>query len=130
MPLRDDILAAQDRPIEPVATPEWPAVDGKLFLRTLSALEREHFAQSYRSNGDGKLGGARANVMARFCVLVLCDAQGQPVFTEADAVELGQKAGHVLDRIFNAARKLNKIGVEASEELLKNSASGPSAVSS
>ena len=126
MSLREEILAAEDRPREPVPTPEWPAADGKLFVRTISALEREHFSEAYRANGDGRI----HNVTARFCVLCLCDADGRPVFTDADAEELGGKAGHVLDRIFALARKLNRIGAEAAAETLKNSGSGPGAASS
>jgi|SRR5215831_13025656 len=126
MGLRDDILAAEDRLRLPVPTPEWPAADGKLYVRTISALERERFSEAYRGNGDGRV----RNVMARFCVLCLCDGDGRAVFTEADAEELGRKAGHVVDRIFSAAQKLNGIGAAAAEEALKNSASGPGAASS
>lgn len=118
--LRHAILGTEDLPRVPVATPEWPAVDGHLYVRMLSAAERVAFGLSL-GDDPPKL----ENHWARFAVLCLCDEQGQRVFADADAEALGKKSAAVLLRIKEAAETLNLTGREAAEDVRKNSEATP-----
>src|ERR1051325_9966155 len=102
MGLRDMILKAEDLPRLPCPTPEWPGTDGQVFIRTLSGAERDAFEQA--SVDIRRKGGPRAkllNIRARFAALVCVDAEGNRVFQDQDARDLGRKSSKVLDRIWD-----------------------------
>jgi hypothetical protein len=56
-------------------------------------------------------------------IRVMKSAEGKRLFTDADAPVLGEKLAPALDRIFEAASKLNRLSKEDVEELEKNSES-------
>src|SRR5690242_17693330 len=103
---RDQILAADDLPRQLVLLPEW---GGEAYVRTLSGAERDHWEAGIRDEEDEV---DVENIRARFAVLVLVDDTGKRLFSDADAEALGQKAGPALDRIYQAAAKLNKLKAE------------------
>jgi Phage tail assembly chaperone len=117
---KDSILAAADLPTEKVPCPEW---GGDVYVRTMAGHERDHFEQSV---ADGKSKSNLNNVRARLAVKTVCDDKGNRLFTDDDAEALGKKSGKVLDRIFDAAQRLNGIGKEAENDIAKNSAAAPS----
>ena len=115
---RDAILAANDVKVERVEVPEW---GGHVFVRLLSGTERDAFEQS-----NVKIKGKQSevnltNIRARLAVLCVCDETGARLFKDADATALGAKSGAVLDRIFDAASALNKIGKAQQEQAEGNS---------
>lgn len=120
MGLRDDILAVRDGKTEELEVPEWGT---KVWIRTLSGRERDALENLiYQGN---KKGGA-ANIRAEFAVRCLSDADGKRLFADPEAKALGEKSAAALDRIFEAARRLNKFDQRDVEELEKNSESGQS----
>jgi hypothetical protein len=123
---REQILAAADLPREEVLIPEW---GGTVWVRTLSAAERDAFeAASVQARGKDRSVNL-ANLRARLAVLCLVDEQGQRLFTDTDAVALGQKSAKALAKVYDVAARLNGLSADDVEELAKNSASGPSAAS-
>ncbi len=60
------------------------------------------------------------NFRAKLCSYCICDEKGSLIFTEKDIVKLGQKSAEPVNRCFEAARKLNGIGDEATEDIEKN----------
>ena len=118
--LRERILAADDRPIEGVFVPEWGET---VFVRTLTAGERERWEEEARPDGSAR---SRHQVRASLVVLAACDEDGRPIFTPADLPALCGKSARAMMRVFDRALKLNDFNAEDVERLEKNSATSPS----
>lgn len=110
------IFASDDAGLTAVATPEWPAADGKLFVRRLTAREKLELAERRKAanapDGDGFVAFTVA------CCTV--DQQGQRVFTDADWERLRERASSPVERLFVAADQLNILSAAAAGELEKN----------
>lgn len=114
---REDILSTGSVKVEKIAIPEW---GGDVFIRVMSSAERDAFeAASLERKGASKM----ANIRARLAAIVLSDESGKRLFADADAPALGAKLASALDRVFEAASKLNRLSKEDVEELEKNSES-------
>ncbi len=83
----------------PVPTPEWPDLDGQVYVRTISAAERDAYE-------DG-IGGDMSNARAKLVVLAACDAKGQPIFQDGDADRIGAMPSPVISRLWYRARRLS-----------------------
>jgi len=118
MSLKETILTANDLELEEVKVPEWAC---SVYVRSMSGLERD----SFEAEMEG-LDNKTENIRARLLVRCICDSGGERVFDDADAVDLGNKNGAALDRVFAVAMKHNPIGEEAVADLEKNSDSGQS----
>lgn len=114
---RDQILAAQDLPVEEVEVPEW---GGKVRLRTLGALDRVAFEEA--AKGIRQTEGIRADalVMGLFICRCAVDEAGARIFQDADAEALAAKSGPVVMRLFGRAGALNGLTARDVEELAKN----------
>lgn len=126
--LRAAILAADDITIQLVATPEWPAVDGHVYVRTFSARQRNRWVTSLRQ-ADGNGTGAPDDIdlddsNAKLAAMAMCDQAGHTLFTLADVVHLRDKNALALERVVDAAAALNGLGPQAGEDAKKNSAGG------
>jgi hypothetical protein len=114
---REQILSAADIKTVVVPTPEW---GDEVYVRTLSGADRDALESDIRADKDaGTLG---LNARARFCVAFASDSAGVPLFTIADIAAVSLKSAVVLDRIWNAGRKLNALSEADVEDKLKNSA--------
>ena len=111
--------ALRDKPTVDVDVPGLGAVR----IRTLSGLEREKFEmESYEEHKAGS-----RNYRARLVALCLVDENGKPIFNELDAKHiLSNGNAVVLDRIYAAAKKHNRLDPVDDEADLKNSANGGS----
>jgi hypothetical protein len=103
---KDEILGCEDLEVLAVAVPEW---SGEIHLRTMTAADRDAFETTVAGTGDGR---SLENIRARMLVRVICDSNGKRIFKDGDAAALGTRSGIVLDRLFDSARALNKIGEE------------------
>lgn len=113
--LSRDILLKPALPVRPVPIRE---LNGQVYVRTLTAAERDAFEADQfgrRENGGSHL----INFRARWAALVVCDEQGNRMFSDVDADSLGNQSAAVLDRIFDVSRKLNGMTDEDVEELEK-----------
>jgi hypothetical protein len=118
---RQAILDADDLSYEWVDVPEW---GGEVCVRTLTAKERGLFEESVqKGRGTNTTVDVR---QIRVRLVALCAVEepgGERLFpSSADIELLGAKSSSALERVFNAARKLSKIGDEFIEELAGNSA--------
>lgn len=128
--LRQRALEAQDRRLDPVEAKEWGFESGELFGGVMSGTDRDSFdtegAALRAAEPESKLAGSR-NFRARALVRSLFDAQGQRVFSDADATSLGMKSSVVLDRLYDAIGPKNGLMAEDVEKLAgKSASSGPS----
>lgn len=111
--------ASDPLPVEQVVVPEW---GGAVYVRSLTAKERDEFEASC-TKFDGKDGKPRpqlANYRGRLAARVLCDSKGSRLFSDDDAAQLGDMAASALDRVVDAARKLNGMAAESIEEAKGN----------
>ena len=117
MTIRETILSAErKRPIEAVATPEWPECDGDVFVRHINSHDfNDWAAETVDEKGDQDF----ENMHAKFAVRCACDKDGCLLFQKADVEALGNEPAGVINRIWNAGRKLSKIDDET--DLAKNS---------
>ena len=106
---------------EPVATPEWPDLDGQLFVRVLSAEERVKFADLATDNE----GNPTPRYTAALVAIAACDDSGRPGFSESDIVWLAGRNGNAVKRVYDAAARLNCMDNKAREDVEKNSAAAP-----
>jgi hypothetical protein len=116
-----EMLFSSPRKIEivtQVPTPEWPELDGKVYVRTMSAKARDKWEADIIADPDKR---NYANLRAKLVVSCACDVDGVLIFEEADANRLGDEPAPVIDRLWEAGRKLSGISDEDQEELAKNS---------
>lgn len=109
------ILASVDRRFDEVPVPEW---GGKVRIAEMSALERSRFeVEAYAGVAEGKpVDMARYRI--HLAVHSIVDENGAAVFTAEDVEALGAKSYAALDRVSQAAAKLNglmKEGAKAAE---------------
>lgn len=112
---RDDILSAKDLPVEKVDVPEW---SGHVFVRCMTGRERDEFESSITGSKTGKTN--LSDFRAKFAAMVICDESGKRIFSNDDIIVLSEKSGAALDRIFDAGKKLNRIGEQEQRELVEN----------
>lgn len=99
-----DILSAQDSRIERVDLPE---LGGFVYVKSMTGRQKDAFDNSLLVTNEGKREVVPLNARAKYLVHVICDAERNPLFTEADIERLGDKSSAILDRLWKAARRLS-----------------------
>lgn len=115
---KEAIVQADDRVIERADIPEW-GEGGYAFICTLDARTRENWEDTHLAStedGSVKFGNIRASLVA----LCLCDDKGTPLFSQTDVALLNKKNSVVIDRLFEHAKKVNRIGQQDVDDLVKN----------
>jgi hypothetical protein len=122
---RDDILAADDRPVEEVEVPEW---GGWVLVRGMTGKQRdEYFASQAKQHGKKvvqDIAQATAKIVAR-CIVDPED-HTRRMFTDRDVALLGERSSAALERVGSVAARLSGLSEEDMEELGKDSESTPS----
>lgn len=98
---------------EDVPVPEW---GGDVRVAMMSGAARDRFMAL---QGEGKT--PFSVFQARVLVSCVIDEDGNLLFSEDDVEALRTRSKDALDRVYEAAMRLNKLGVEAVEEEVKNS---------
>lgn len=115
---RDAILAADDLPEEVVEVPEW---GGKVLIRGMTGEERDSFEESIMQQRGGEreinLKNFRAKLVARSIVHPVTKER---LFKDNEIHLLGKKSAIALQRVFEAALRLNGMTQQAVEELTKS----------
>ncbi len=117
---RAAILACTDLPRQEVDIPEW---SGKVWIRCMTAGDRDSWEQHIQTVGF-------QNIRAKTAVACVCDEHGNLIFTDKDLPAISALHGKALDRIFEAAVLLSKVGKADLEDLKKNSGETPQGDSS
>lgn len=124
---RDAILGADDIATESVDVPEW---GDKVLVRGLDGEGRDAFESSIRRiHPSGEMELDQRNARAKLLVRCLVDDDGERLFADRDAPELGKKSAIVLDRLYEVAARLSGLSDEAKAELEGNSDAAPSVAS-
>ena len=119
---RKQILGAEDLPRVKVEVPEWR---GHVYVKTMTGRERDGWEVGVAE----KEGAGAKTIRAKLAAVVIVDEQGKCLFGEKDVAALQEKSCAALDRVFEAADKLNHITGRDIEELAGNSGGGPAAAS-
>ncbi|GHT28044.1 hypothetical protein FACS18942_08090 [Planctomycetales bacterium] len=131
---REKAIKAIDRfKVVEVDVTEWGEVNPEtgepekttVFVRELSAGEKDWFEASMLAERRGKTKMNLFDMRARMAVLVCCDANRNAIFDANDVEWLTKKSVRPLTRIYNAAKELNEITDEDEEEMLKNAGKMP-----
>lgn len=114
MGLAEEILALDDiRPPQKLHVKAWGR---DVFLLDPTADIRDEW-EIYCAANQGK----KASWRAKLASLILCDEQGNRLFTaDADVAKLGKKKAAALHEIWQAGQKLMSISDQEIEELEKN----------
>lgn len=121
---RNAILEAKDLKTEEVPVPEW---GGEVLIRSLTGEQRDEYeASMFEMSKNGTAKKNLANVRARLVMLCIVNEQGEQMFNRADIKLLGRKSAAALDRVAQAAQKLNGISDEDIEELAEGFENAPS----
>ena len=122
---KDQILKADRKKTVDVPVKEW---GGEVRLQELSASDRDLWEnESFVLNAEGT--GAKFNpkhARARLVVRCLVDENGKRMFSDDEVAAIGSLSASSVQRLFNAARKLNAISNEDMKSLEGNSDAGPS----
>lgn len=105
---RDQILSAADIKFDDVKVPEW---GGTVRLMNMNGARREQFEEQMLNPA--------IDTRAALAAVSIVGEDNNLLFTVEDITELSQKSYAALNRIFEAARKLN--GMMDSGEIEKNS---------
>ena len=99
--------------VEPVEVPEWGET---VYLKRMTAQERYEF---YTFCNDGP-----ANIPAHVAMVcaTLCDKEGKLHYTmdAESAAEVGAEDGTVVETLATKAQRINGMGREVVEEMVKN----------
>lgn len=114
---REQILSIVDLKPQGIQIEEW---GGTVFIRPMNALERAEWEGYVFSSSDTPKAKVIDQARERLAVLSICDAQGKRLFTDADIPELGKKNAIALERIGQAAMRLNKLTPKDIRDLAKN----------
>ena len=121
---REQIIGADDRKTEDVPVPEW---GGVVRVRALSGAERDAYeAGIVQLRGDGSKVVSLQNLRGRLVSLACVDEEGNRLFTDEDAIALGDKSASALERVFDVARNLAGLSENDVEELAEGVEPAPS----
>lgn len=113
---RLQILAKKDfMPRQEVLIPEW---EGSVWVRSLTVGERDSIDSDF--NAARTKGKTPDNLRARMLIKGCCNADGVALFSDADISDVNKLPATILEKIFDAILKINKIGAGAIEESEKN----------
>ena len=121
---REAILGADDRKTEDVAVPEW---GGTVRVRGLSGTERDAYeAGIVLISRSGQRSVNLKNLRGRLVALACIDEEGNRLFTDEDAIALGDRSAAALERLFDVARRLSGLSDSDVEEMAEGFGPAPS----
>ena len=112
---KQDILKQHKIQVESVQVPEW---QGEVFVRQMTAKQRDDFESSMLGNNKNRY----KNIRGRLAAFCLCDENGQRLFDDKDAEQLGDLQASALDRLLPVIQRLNGMSNDDLEELKKTKA--------
>jgi hypothetical protein len=120
---KEAILGQSDKKIQALEVPEWGAMT--VYIRVMNGRDRDEFEGFFaRQRAAAKKKGQEFfpdNFRSVVAAFTLCDTEGKRIFSLDDVDALGEKSSDALDRIAEAACKLNKLTDQEVSELRKNS---------
>lgn len=118
-----EILGVADLETVTVEVPEW---GGSIIVRAMSGTQRDQYETSLmEKQDDGSYKVNTENMRAKLVCFTAVDEAGNPLFTADQLTALAGKSAAVLERVFDAAQKINGLNKNAVDDAAKNSGSDP-----
>jgi hypothetical protein len=115
---REQILSFKGKlRTEVVDVPEW---GGEVIVSEISGAARDAFEASLVKGKGKQRQQDLANIRAKLVVRCVVDGDGNRVFSDADAADVGELPAAGLDRVFSVAQRLNGFKDEDIAELEGN----------
>jgi hypothetical protein len=115
---KEQILEASDLKSVSIEVPEW---GGSVLVRTMTGADRDAFEASMVTvNPDGTRTPDMRNLRAKLVALTMVDEANNRLFDVSDIPRLAMKSSAALERVFEAAQRINGLGIKAEEEAVKN----------
>lgn len=116
---REAIFAADDVDYADVDVSEWGSPGDKLRIKSISGTQRDAYeASMIEERGKDRKMNLR-NARSKLIVLCAVDEHGKKLFTEqADVNRLGAKNARVVERVFDACRKIAGLSEEDVDSLV------------
>jgi hypothetical protein len=130
---KDDLLKAEDLAAEEVDLSGIPPYNGTVLVRGMTGRERDEFEASIMVRRGGRMVPDLTNTRAKVVAKCLVDDDGARMFTDQEAVLLGEKSGAVIDRIYAVAARLSGLRDEDMAEMAEDfggEGGGPSSTAS
>lgn len=124
----EEFLAADDTIYAVVDLSDLPGYSGKsIRVRSLTGKERDRYDQSITvQHGGGKVSVNMLNARAKIVALASINAEGERLFTDKQAQDLGDRNAKALGRIFDEVAKISGMSDEAPEEAKEDFTQDPS----
>lgn len=104
------ILELQDRPVHEFHVPSW---DATVFVRELTAYQRDNFGATMDTDDPQNV----ATLRSRLIALSLVDDDGELLFSQSEVKDLGGKSSKAIDELWDFIRELN--GMVADEDAVE-----------
>lgn len=115
---RDQILSANDRKTEIVSVPEW---GGDVIVSVMSGEQRDAYESMIMAvDAKGKAVQKLDNLRAKLVACSVVDESGGLIFTAEDVALLGKKSASALQRVYDAAVRINRVTEDGVEDAAKN----------
>lgn len=115
---RELILSANDRKTETVSVPEW---GGDVIVSVMSGEQRDAYESMIMSvDAKGKAVQRLENLRAKLVACCVVDESGNLIFQADDVVLLGRKSAAALQRVYDAAVRINRVTEDGVEDAAKN----------
>lgn len=124
---KEQILAADDLPFEIVPVPEWY---GEVRLKTLMEDELGPYEESLIDMKGESRKVVLKNMRAKLLIIAIVDDKGERLFNEQGLADLAKKSAKAMDRVFTVAQRMNGLGKDYVDDMVKNLGTGPESDSS
>jgi hypothetical protein len=124
---KDQILESNDLKNIEVEVPEW---GGSVLVRTMTGADRAAFEESMVDvQPDGTRKANVSNLRLKLVALTVVDDAGNRMFGIDDIERLGLKSSAAIERVFEAAQRINGMSADSKAQAAKNSESVQSGAS-
>lgn len=122
---KEQIIGANDLPMEKVYVPEWANGDPEAYVmvKGLTADEKDQWELEQLTSHDGEHERDFSHWRARLCIRCMVDDDGNRLFSKSEVLDLSNKSAKALERVYRVAHRLSGLGKEV-EVLEKNSEPG------
>ncbi|MGA1753581.1 MAG: hypothetical protein ACO395_09550 [Pontimonas sp.] len=110
---KEQILAADDMGLLEVEVPEW---GGTVFVRVMTVGERDSYENEWMANKSKGVDNFRSKFLQR----VICDENGELLFSAGDVESLAKKSARAIARLWESAMRHNALTSDDVEDLAKN----------
>jgi len=112
---RDHLDAVNDRPAVVLEVPEW---EGAVYIRALSAGDRDTLDQHMIEQGDSE--SAHVTLRCKMVAMALVDHDGNRLYSDDEVAELSAKSNSAINHICKHVMEQNNLSPNKQDDLVGN----------